>query len=340
MRSYVSIFWSLTTLRLSTDSMNLAHGNYHTFFSATHSCRSGVVDLEPPCLVSALPKNSYSPSLTKFKSHGLGDVCCIVPPANCPSALGGTLSGFFTSHASARSSQMDSPRAAPCAGGPTYPYNSSVRTIFTDIDARVYAWPSRGGVIILDTAEAIDFEFLGLDPLDPPLERLDSQDAEDAFCQRLLLLGAKWWDSEARYSIISEVEAGVAGNHRVDSTFTVNKQPAPTMAEKRLIKVGWPSSGGVWVAEFDTTWAGVDEEDKLVPEDEEIGRLRMARTMDERCGILRDRFKATFYSDLKTYEGYGFFNSWESRETGEVGSLLQPGETKDLWSRAYYSFSQ
>jgi len=95
---------------------------------------------------------------------------------------------------------MASLRAAPCAGGPTYPYNSSVRTDFTDIDARIYAWPSRGGVIVLDTAEAIDFEFLSLNPLDSPLERLDDQAAEDAFCQRLLLLGAKWWDSEARYS--------------------------------------------------------------------------------------------------------------------------------------------
>ena len=86
---------------------------------------------------------------------------------------------------------MASQRAAPCAGGPTCPYNSSVRTNFTDIHARIYAWPSRGGVIVLYTAEAIDFEFLGLNPLNPPLERLDNQAAEDAFCQRLLLLGAK-----------------------------------------------------------------------------------------------------------------------------------------------------
>jgi hypothetical protein len=63
------------------------------------------------------------------------------------------------------------------------------------------------------------------------------------------------------------------------------------MCEKRLIKVGWPSTGGgVWIAEFDTTWAGADEEDNLVPWDGDIGRLRMARTMDERCTILVDRF--------------------------------------------------
>jgi hypothetical protein len=89
--------------------------------------------------------------------------------------------------------------AQPCLGI-TCPYDSTVRAKFTDDDIRIYAWPSRGGVIILDDAEAIDFEFLGLNPLDPPVERLDDQAAEDAFCQRLLLLGAKWWDSEARYS--------------------------------------------------------------------------------------------------------------------------------------------
>lgn len=146
-------------------------------------------------------------------------------------------------------------------------------------------------MIVLDTAEAIDFEFLDLNPLDPPLERLDNEADEDAFCQRLLLLGAKWWDSEARHSIILSLETGAAGNRRA---CVVDKQPPPTLREKRLIKVRWPSTGEFWVAEFDTTWAGVDEEDNLVLWDEDIGRLRMARTMDERCAMLRDRFEATF----------------------------------------------
>jgi len=136
------------------------------------------------------------------------------------------------------------------------------------------------------------------------------------------------------------LEAGAAANQRVDSAFVVHKQPPPTMREKCLIKVGWPSTGGVWVAEFDTTWAGVDEENNLVPEDEEIGRLRMARTMDERCAIVRDRFKATFYRNLKNYQGYGFFNSWESKESGEKGPLLHLDESIDIWRKAYYSFLQ
>ncbi len=113
------------------------------------------------------------------------------------------------------------------------------------------------------------------------------------------------------------------------------------MREKRLLKAGWPSNGrGVWVAEFDTVWAGVDEEDNLVPYDEDMGRLRMARTMDERCAMLRDRFEAKFYQDLKDYKGYGFFNSWDGKKDGEVGPLLMPGETQKAWIKAHYSLGQ
>lgn len=234
---------------------------------------------------------------------------------------------------------MASPRATYVCG-PTYPHDSSVRTDFSDIEARIYAWPSRGGVIVLDTAEAIDFEFLGLNPLEPPRQRLDNPAAEDAFCQRLLLLGAKWWDSETRYSIISNLEEGAAAESSVDCAFDVDKQPPPTMREKHLIKVGWPSTGELWVAEFDTTWAGVGGEDNFVPWGEETGRLRMVRAMDERCAILRDRFEVMFYRDLKSYQGYGFFNSWESKETGETGPLLQPDETHDMWVKAYYVILQ
>lgn len=215
--------------------------------------------------------------------------------------------------------------------GQTCPYDSTVRALFTDNNASIYAWPSRGGVIILDDAEAIDFEFLGLNPLDPPEKRLEDQSAEDPFCQRLLLLGAKWWDSEARYSVVEHLKAGIA---RADGAFIVEREPPPTMREKRFVKVGWPSTGGFWVAEFDTTFAGVNEEDNLLPDDEGAARLRMARTMDERCLILQARFQATFYEDVKDYKGYTFLNCWETKDTGEAGQLLQPDETVCLWRAA------
>ena len=46
----------------------------------------------------------------------------------------------------------------------------------------------------------------------------------------------------------------------------------------------------VW---FDTAWAGADEETNKAPEDEELERLRMTKTMGERFVMLNadlDRF--------------------------------------------------
>ena len=234
----------------------------------------------------------------------------------------------------AGASSMSAPRERYVCGGMTYPYDSTVRTSFGDHDAAIYAWPSKGGVIILNGADAIDFDFLGLNPLDPPLERLPDQNAEDEFCQRLLLLGAKWWDSEARYSIIVAIEE--CQSRAGEGSFVVADQPAVTMREKRFVKVGWPSTGGLWVAEFDTVFAGVHEEDNEIPE--APSRFQMARTMDERCTLLRDRFEATFYKTLEDYEGYAFLKSWGNKETGEVGPLLQPNETFELWKKGYYRF--
>lgn len=90
----------------------------------------------------------------------------------------------------------------------------------------------------------------------------------------------------------------------------VSSEPPPTMREKRWVKVGWPSTAassheeqraGLWVSEFDTTFSGVDEEENLLPNDEGAGRLTLARTMDERCAMLRDRFRGRFYENIKEY---------------------------------------
>lgn len=169
-------------------------------------------------------------------------------PANyIPDAFSRLLPKQFT-----ESADHPSPRKEYICG-PGCPYDASVRTVFTDTEAHIYAWPSKGGVIILNSADAIDFEFLDLDPLDPPSQRLPKKATEDALCQRLLLLGAKWWDSEARYDVVSAIEDEAQGiTSSLD--FNIQEEPPRTMREKRLIKVAWPSTGGVWIASFDTTW--------------------------------------------------------------------------------------
>ena len=107
------------------------------------------------------------------------------------------------------------------------------------------------------------------------------------------------------------------------------------MREKRFVKVAWPSTGGLWVAEFDTVFAGVDEEDNLLPE--APSRLLMARTMDERVDVLRKYFEATFYETVEDYRGYAFLKAWEEKDggEGEVGPRLQPDETVALWKEGY-----
>ena len=234
---------------------------------------------------------------------------------------------------------MEQPREVIVCG-PLIPYDSSIRSTFSDESSDIYAWPSRGGVIILNDAVTIDFEYLGLDPLDPPPHRLDDQDAEDDFCQQLLLLGAKWWDSEERYFFVAGVEqsangyTGASYGHH-DGSFKNLSRPNPTMREKRCVKVGWPSTGGLWVSEFDTTWAGVDEEAKLPPDDG-LARVKLARTMDERCQILRDRFNAKFYNDISDYQGRAFIRAWEWKTTGEAGQvLLTPEETIKQWRNSF-----
>ena len=97
-------------------------------------------------------------------------------------------------------------------------------------------------------------------------------------------------------------------------------EPAPSMRKRRFVSVAWPTTGGLWVAEFDTTLWGIEEEENLVPPD--AAKLRLARTIDERSQVLRDHFNAKFYEDVGDYKGYAFLNSWGEKEIGEVGALM------------------
>ena len=119
--------------------------------------------------------------------------------------------------------------------GPSSPYDPTVRSDFSNTAASISAWPSRGGLIRLDDAEAIDFSFLGLDPLNSQPNRDSDQSSEDAYAQQLLLLGAKWWDSKERCFVVDQIEAlgegtlvqGSIGHG--DGSFRSVEHPRPTM---------------------------------------------------------------------------------------------------------------
>lgn len=217
-----------------------------------------------------------------------------------------------------RTNPASQDRLGPIHPSHPSPFDSTRRTVVNDVDVLIFAWPSRGGVIILEHVEAVDFDFLGLDTLNPPSTRHESQIEEDAFCQQLLLLGAKWWDSEARWRFLKRADEL---DERAIEALEEETEPAPTVRERRWVSVGWPTGGGLWVSEFETNLWGFEEDDNLVPFD--TARLRLARTMDERCQVLKEHFKARFYDNISDYQGFAFINSWAMKETGEVGILVK-----------------
>ncbi len=190
----------------------------------------------------------------------------------------------------------------------------------------------------------MDLIFLELNTTDPPSNRdcglasnnkFDDNAAiseEDALCQRLLLLGAKWWDSEARYRFVVRVSAGFQpAIDDLDSGPVVE----PVLRERRWVRIGWEGvasdirrgdgggteNGGLWVLDCDTDMYGGEEDENMVPAD--AGRLGLARSMAERCEILK-RLGARFFSGLEEYEGEStYLRAWEWKSEGEVGELVK-----------------
>lgn len=122
----------------------------------------------------------------------------------------------------------------------------------------------------LDVAIA---EYLGLSRLEAASRADDSVD-EDLFCDRLRLLGAKWWESEESYvSKVIELE---------DMT------PLEKQKMEGEMLVGWPGTvdEGVWILRVTGN--------RDYPQ--EGAMLRMCVSMTERC-ILLERWGAVFYED-------------------------------------------
>lgn len=190
----------------------------------------------------------------------------------------------------------------------------------------------------------MDFTFLGLSTTDPSLTRTqihesdgkDDENAvlvkEDAFCQRLLLLGAKWWDSEARYRIVGRVGAG---DEPAIEDVEEGKMEEPALRERRWVRVGWEEAaavgprvvghdnkvGGLWVLDRDTNMHGILEEENLVPTD--AGRVNLARSIEEQCEILKG-MGAKFFCGLEDHTGTStFLRAWEWKWEGEIGELVK-----------------
>jgi hypothetical protein len=106
-----------------------------------------------------------------------------------------------------KTERRNPPLSTPCLGiHLAHNLRISQRTLLKQDTVILQGWPSRGGIVVLANATPPDFDFLRLNPLDPPLRRSADHDAEDDFCRALLRLGATWWNSEARHAFVSKLE--------------------------------------------------------------------------------------------------------------------------------------
>jgi len=182
------------------------------------------------------------------------------------------------------------------------------------IEARVLR--IRGDLVILEPATALDFEFLNLDAVSPPMRRDPDQDAKDSLCQRLLLLSAKWFDSLERARFVHRVVDGIEPEILA---LEAGEAQMPTKMERGWVSVGYPTSGGLWIAEYNTFAHGMQETDN-VPVD--AMRVSLAKTMDVKCEILKS-IGAKFFASLEQYDGAACLRAWEEKTQGEVGPLVQ-----------------
>jgi hypothetical protein len=130
--------------------------------------------------------------------------------------------------------------------------------------------PIVGSIIVARSLTAVELDFLSLPrfSLVPRLDKLNAT-AEDAFCRRLRLLGAKWYSNHWDY----------LGAHEMQLRRL-------TPYERETLHLGWPETGGLWLMRQ-------KNELDLWPW---MWRMRNAYTMEER-GTALEMAGATFYKN-------------------------------------------
>ena len=144
-------------------------------------------------------------------------------------------------------------------------------------------------------------------------------------CRRLLHLGAKWFDSLARYMFV----CGVEDDEDIEiQAIEDGEEPAPSKMERRWVSVAWtpPAAAaeegredrGFWVAEFETPMRRWEERGKWAPS--EAARVCLAGDMKQKCDILKG-LGAKYYDKVEDYHGAVCLNAWAQKESGEFGPL-------------------
>jgi hypothetical protein len=171
---------------------------------------------------------------------------------------------------------------------------------------------------MIEDATALDFEFLDTNPLDPLMRRDPDQDAEDAFAEQLLLIGGKWWQHEGRYQLFKQVYPDNCGG--IAQKETPDGVKPLTEREGIFTAIGWPSTGGLWVSEFEvdsniyTEYVDEDLEPPAMCFEPNMMLIRMARTMNEKCALLSQKFHGKYYSNVSEYKGLELLNSFNDND--------------------------
>lgn len=157
-------------------------------------------------------------------------------------------------------------------------------------DRYVVAYPSPGGVVFLKDPSAVDLRHLGL-PNTHDTARLPDED--DDLATRMVQLGAQWWPDWNLY---------FRHSNRIDhENFYDYHFPSE-------VHVAFPSTGGVWVANFTRDalrWAYEDKDcESWLPNAPNVWRIKMryALTMDDKSEMMKD-MGATFYSSVDEVPG-------------------------------------
>ncbi|KJX96488.1 hypothetical protein TI39_contig622g00008 [Zymoseptoria brevis] len=195
----------------------------------------------------------------------------------------------------------------------------STRTVITTEEVILQGWPSRGGLIELQGALAPDFEYLKLNHIDPPLRRDPDQEAEEEFCRGLLRLGATWWSSDNRRNFVHRLESQCEDAIKA---FQADESLDASRLERRWVRVAWPSepAGSLCVLECERVICG--RRGNEVHRPRQAGSLTLARTMDERCEMLKV-FGRRVFESIAEYKGETFLKAWEGGYDGEGHGLVR-----------------
>jgi len=169
----------------------------------------------------------------------------------------------------------------------------------------IFGYPSDQGdlakVIALEDACAADFDYLGLDRINPAVIRFSDQMKEDSFCLKLLQLGAGRWPTLDRFNMVID---GLEGDECAMESVAYDEATKASAAEKQWTAVAWQVDGGVTVSEIPRYFPDDDSYDVNLEQDEMLkhrARLRLATTMDEKAKIIKDHFGGVLYSDIREW---------------------------------------